>query len=350
VDFGFTDDQRDIQRTARDLLGERAKPERVREHAESGRMDAELWRELCELGWPGIAVAEEYGGQGLGTIELSILCEELGRSLAPVPFLPSVMAASVIEHGGTSEQRERWLPGLASGETIGALGAATDGTAELVIAGADAQLIVLVEDDGSARVLSAEEAEIGPLASIDPTRSAARVESAPDRPGGNGETLPEGCAGLGRALVAVSSELVGVCERALAMTVDYVKERKQFGVPVGSFQAVSHRCAQMLLETEQARSTTAFAAWTADAEPERLAEAAAMAKAAASGAGREVTASAIQAHGGIGFTWEADVHWLYKRAQLDAALLGAGKRHRARLAEILAQRTAALVSESRDGV
>ena len=120
------------------------------------------------------------------------------------------------------------------------------------------------------------------------------------------------------------------------MTVAYVKERRQFGVPVGSYQAVSHRCAQMLLDTEKARSTTAFAAWTADADPERLAEAAAMAKAAASDAGREVTASAIQAHGGIGFTWEADVHWFYKRAQLDAALLGGAKHHRARLAGILA--------------
>jgi alkylation response protein AidB-like acyl-CoA dehydrogenase len=336
MDFGLTDDQREIQRTARELLSERAKPERVREHAESARMDLELWRELCELGWPGIAVAEEHGGQGLGCIELSILCEELGRSLAPVPFLPSAMAATVIEHGGSPEQRERWLPSLASGETIGALGAAVDGTSELVVGGADAQVIVLVEDDGSARVLSCDDAEVTPLASIDPTRSAARV-SAQD----SGEALADGCAGLGRALVAVSSELVGVCERALEMTVAYVKERKQFGVPVGAYQAVSHRCAQMLLETEKARSVVAFAAWTADADPERLAEAAAMAKASASEAGREVTAGAIQAHGGIGFTWEADVHWLYKRAQLDAVLLGGAKRHRARLAAILAERLGA---------
>jgi alkylation response protein AidB-like acyl-CoA dehydrogenase len=336
MDFGLTDDQRDIQRTARDLLAERAKPERVREHAESARMDAELWRELCELGWPGIAIAEEHGGQGLGMIELSILCEELGRSLAPVPYLPTVMAASVIEHGGSPEQRERWLPGLASGETIGALGAAVDGVAELVIGGADAQVLVLVEDDGSARVISSEDAEVTPLASIDPTRSAATVSA-----GDGGELLADGCAGLGRALVAVSSELVGVCDRALAMTVEYVKDRKQFGVPVGAYQAVSHRCAQMLLETEKARSTSAFAAWTADADPERLAEAAAMAKACASDAGREVTASAIQAHGGIGFTWEADIHWLYKRAQLDAALLGDAKRHRARIAAILAEKASA---------
>jgi alkylation response protein AidB-like acyl-CoA dehydrogenase len=142
--------------------------------------------------------------------------------------------------------------------------------------------------------------------------------------------------GLDRALVAIASELVGVCERALTMTVAYVKERKQFGVPVGSYQAVSHRCAQMLLDTEKARALTAFAAWAADADPQRLGEAAAMAKAAASEAGVEVTASAIQAHGGIGFTWEADVHWLYKRALVDASLLGAAKRQRAHLAGILA--------------
>ena len=254
--------------------------------------------------------------------------------MAPVPFLASAMAASLIEHAGSPAQHERWLPGLASGATIGAVGQSRDGVAELVVGGAEAQVLVLLDEDGGGRVLGAEEAEVTPLAAIDPTRSAARVSAAEDA----GEALGDVCAGLGRALVAVSSELVGVCGRALEMTVDYVKERKQFGVPVGSYQAVSHRCAQMLLETEKARSTSAFAAWTADADPERLAEAAAMAKAAASEAGREVTASAIQMHGGIGFTWEADVHWLYKRAQIDAVLLGGAGRHRARLAAILADR------------
>src|SRR6476469_3041903 len=153
MDFGYSDDQGDIQRTARDLLTERARPERVRELAEAGRSDDELWRELSELGWPGIAVAEEHGGQGLGRIELSILCEELGRSLAPVPFLPSVLAATLIEHAGSAEQRERWLPGLAAGELTGALGTAVDGTAELVIGGGEAGVVVLPEDDRSARVL-----------------------------------------------------------------------------------------------------------------------------------------------------------------------------------------------------
>jgi alkylation response protein AidB-like acyl-CoA dehydrogenase len=336
MDFGFTDDQSDIQRTARDLLAERAKPDRVREHAEAGTTDEDLWNELRELGWPGIAVPEGNGGQGLGSIELSILCEELGRAVAPVPFLPTVLAATLIEHAGSDEQRSRWLPGLASGETLGAVAEARDGVADLVVGGADALLFVLLED-GAARVVERGDAEVEPVASIDPTRPAARVSAA----AGAGEAL-EGdvVAAVDRALVAISAELVGVCSRALDMTVAYVKERKQFGTPVGAYQAVSHRCAQMLLDTEKARVATSFAAWAAGADPERLGEAAVMAKAAASDAGREVTASAIQAHGGIGFTWEADVHWLYKRAQVDAVLLGGAGRHRQRLAAIAGARAA----------
>src|SRR3984957_21186307 len=116
MDFGLSTDQREIQRTARELLAERARPERVREHAEAGRLDEALWGELCDLGWPGIAIAEEYGGQGLGLVELAILCEELGRTVAPVALLPTVLAALVIEQAGSPEQRERWLPGVASGK------------------------------------------------------------------------------------------------------------------------------------------------------------------------------------------------------------------------------------------
>jgi alkylation response protein AidB-like acyl-CoA dehydrogenase len=337
MDFGLTDDQRQIQRTARDMLADRAKPERVREHAEAGTIDEALWSELGELGWPGIAIAEENGGQGLGRIELSILCEELGRCLAPVPFLPSVLAATLIEQAGSPEQRERWLGGLAAGEITGAIGTAVGGTAELVIGAPGAAVVVLVEDDGSGVIVTPDEVEVIAVASIDPTRPTARVLA-----GDAGQTLPgDVSTGIDQALVAISSELVGVCDRALEMTVAYVKDRKQFGVPVGAYQAVSHRCAQMLLETEKARATAAFAAWTADADPSGLPGAAAMAKAAASEAAREVTGSAIQAHGGIGFTWEADVHWLYKRAQMDAALLGGVKRHRANLAAILAEQIGA---------
>jgi alkylation response protein AidB-like acyl-CoA dehydrogenase len=326
MDFGLTDDQKDIQRTARALLAERAKPDRVREHAEAATTDTELWREIAALGWPGIAVAEEHGGQGLGAVELSILCEELGRVVAPLPFLPSILAATLIEHSGSDQQRARWLPGLARGELRGAAGRTG------VIPGAAGADLIVVIDDGAARIVE----EAGePVKTIDPTRPAARVTGA------LGDELPGDVqAALDRGAVAVAAELVGVCDRALAMTVEYVKDRKQFGTPVGAFQAVSHRCAEMLLATEKARSAVAFASWAATAEPSRLAEAASIAKAAASNAGREVTGSAIQLHGGVGFTWEADVHWLYKRAQIDAQLLGDAKQHHARLAQLVARRAA----------
>jgi alkylation response protein AidB-like acyl-CoA dehydrogenase len=181
-------------------------------------------------------------------------------------------------------------------------------------------------------------AETAPLETIDPTRRYARVSGGDGEPLGAGGAEAVGAADRVRA--AIAAEVVGVAQRALEMTLAYVKERRQFGVPVGAFQAVQNRCAQMLLDTESARSTALFAAWAADAAPERLPEAAALAAAAAADGGRSVTASAIQAHGGIGFTWEADVHWLYKRAQLDAALLGGARRHRATLAALAAGRVA----------
>jgi alkylation response protein AidB-like acyl-CoA dehydrogenase len=266
-------------------------------------------------------VSEEHGGQGLGIVELAILLEELGYACAPVPFLGSALAALAIEHAGSPDQQQRWLPGLASGELRGALGAA-DG----LIPDAPGADVVVVVDAATGTAHVAESVE--EVDAIDPTRRHGRVGS-----GSTGEALQGDVqAALDRALVAVSAELVGVCQRALDMTVDYVKERKQFGVPVGTFQAVHHSAAQMLIDTEGGRSATFYAAWAADAEPERLPMAAAMAKAWTSDGGRSVTGSAIQLHGGIGFTWEADVHWLYKRAQLDSALLGSAGAQRARIA------------------
>ncbi|HEY8583414.1 MAG TPA: acyl-CoA dehydrogenase family protein [Capillimicrobium sp.] len=332
MNFDFTEDQHEIKRTARDLLASRSSFERVRAAAEGGSPDPALWSELAGLGWPGIAIAEEHGGQGLGTVELAILLEELGYACAVTPFLGTVLAAQAIEHGGSDAQRERWLPGLASGELTGALGPAGG----IVPDAPGAGVIVLLDDEGGAQAIAGDEATTEPVATVDPTRAYGRVTA------GGGEPLGgDVAAGVDRATVCVAAELVGLSQRAMEMTLAYVKERKQFDVPVGAFQAVQHRCAQMLLHTEGARSATYFAAWAADAEAERLPEGAALAKAAASEAGRDVTASAIQAHGGIGFTWEADVHWLYKRAQLDAALLGGAGAHRARLTRLLAGRVGA---------
>jgi alkylation response protein AidB-like acyl-CoA dehydrogenase len=296
---------------------------KVREAAEALRYDEQLWDEIVGLGWPGIAVAEGHGGQGLGAVELAVLLEELGYACAASPFLSTAVAAAVIQACGSQEQRARWLEGLASGELRAGLG-----IADLAVDAEGAAVAVLIDGDQARLII---EPQTEPLQTIDPTRRFARI-------GGDGEPLDSGAGA--RFHAALAAEVVGVCQRALDMTLEYVKDRKQFGVPVGSFQAVSHRCAQMLLHTESARSTAYFAAWAADADPERLGEASALAAAAAASGGREVTASAIQAHGGIGFTWEADVHWLYKRAQVDSALLGGAARHRAALARAAAARSA----------
>jgi alkylation response protein AidB-like acyl-CoA dehydrogenase len=317
------------------MLSTRSSFERVREAAEAGHYDDSLWREMCELGWPGTAVDEAYGGQGLGMVELAVLLEELGYTVAVTPHLGSALAALVIQSAGADEQRERWLPGLASGEWRGALGVtSSDGVAELVPDGAGADLVVLA--DVAAGKATVQEGGGEDVAAIDATRRYARVAAA------DGETLEGDVrAGLDRALIAVSAELLGVSQRALDMTVEYVKERKQFGVPVGSFQAVQHRAAQMLLDTEGGRGAVYYAAWAAGAAPERLEEAAAMAKAWTSQAAKATTAAAIQLHGGIGFTWEANVHWLFKRAQLDAAFLGGPALHHTRLARLVARQPAA---------
>src|SRR3954471_22326477 len=148
MNFELTDDQQEIKRTARELLASRATPEKVREAAEAARYDDALWRELCELGWPGIAVAEEHGGQGLGFVELAVLLEELGYALAPSPFLGTVLAALAIEHAGSSAQKERWLPALGRGEAAGAFG-----ISELVPDAADAAVIVVADADGGAATL-----------------------------------------------------------------------------------------------------------------------------------------------------------------------------------------------------
>ena len=236
MDFGFSDEQQQIKATARDLLGERSPFPRVRAAAEARVDDAELWAELRALGWPGIAVAEEHGGQGLGAVELAILLEELGYAVAATPFLGTALAALALQRGGSDAQRARWLPGLASGELTGGFGrpglaADADGAA----------VIVLLDDAGAHASSTAPTRTSRRLETIDPTRRYARVA-------GEGPALGGDVAR--RSAGALAAELVGVAQRALDMTVAYVKERRQFGVPVGAFQAVSHRCAEMLLQTE----------------------------------------------------------------------------------------------------
>ncbi|MBX5469302.1 MAG: acyl-CoA/acyl-ACP dehydrogenase [Thermoleophilaceae bacterium] len=339
MNFDFTDDQQAIKRTARDFLASRFRPDKVRELAERGEYDDSLWRELSELGWPGIFVDEAHGGQGLGAVELVIVMEELGYSLAPAPFLSNAAAGLVLQHAGSDAQKERWLPGIASGEARGAVGVVRNGEALLVPDGDSAEVVILVDGD-SATLHEGPSLEREPRETIDSTRRYATV-----RPNGAGEALPgEIGPALDRIEIAIAAEQVGICQRALEMAVEYAKDRKQFDRPIGAYQAVSHRCAQMLLETEGARSATYYAGWVADNEPETLPLAASMAKAYAADAGWRVTASSLQVHGGIGFTWEHDLHFFLKRARTNGTLFGSASEHRDRVAELagLARDTAAV--------
>jgi alkylation response protein AidB-like acyl-CoA dehydrogenase len=328
VDFGFNDEQQAIKETAREMLAKRSPLEKVREVAEARAYDDALWSEIRGLGWPGIAIPEEHGGQGLGTVELAILCEELGYACAPTPYLSNASAGLLIDHAGSDEQRQRWLPGIASGEERGAA-AFEPGGNDFVPDAVGAAVLVLTDGD-RATLVEAGDAEIEPVELVDATRHYARVVLD-----SGGDPLPgDAAAPADRSLVALAAELTGIAQRAMEMAIDYAKERQQFDRPIGAYQAVSHRCAGMLYEVEEARSLTYYAAWCADDEPESLPLAGSMAKARASDAAWRVTNDALQVLGGIGFTWEHDLHFLLKRAKVGAELYGDPRQHRERVATL----------------
>ena len=323
MNFDFTDDQRAIKETARDLLAKRFKLETLRDLAESKAYADDAWTEVSELGWPGIFIAEENGGQGLGVLELVILLEELGYVLAPLPFLSNAAAGLVLQETGATER----LPGVASGESRGTVGLVRDGRANLVPDAEESEFVVLI-DGTDATLIERPDAQIEAIDAIDPTRRYATVAA------GDGESLGDASRARDLISLAVAAELVGVSQRALEMAVEYAKDRKQFERPIGSYQAVSHACAEMLKQVEGARSLVYYAGWAAGAAPDEFSLAASMAKAYASDAGWNVTASALQVHGGIGFTWEHDLHWFLKRAKTDGVLYGSAREHRERVAEL----------------
>lgn len=360
--FDLNDEQQAIKSTAHDLLASRFKSERLREIAESDDgFDESGWKEMAELGWAGLALPEEWGGQGLGIVELAVLFEEMGYALAPSPLLSNTVAGLAIAAGGNDDQKERYLRRLAEGELRGtpalvdvgvpatpgqfAMAAGSDGDdvvlsgeKTLVLDAASADFFLVATADNRRHIVDSGAAGVTviPEAGIDLTRrlSTVRFEDvrvAPEDtlPGGEEEYFPV----FLRACVALAAESTGVAQRALEMSVAYAKDRHQFGRPIGAYQAVSHRCAQMLLETENSRSAVYGAAWAADAEPESLPLAACMAKAYASDAGWRVPDAAIQVHGGIGFTWEHDLHFFLKRGRLNASLFGDAKWHRERVAD-----------------
>ncbi len=336
MNFDLSDEQQEIKSTAKSFFADRFKPEKVRELAEARSYDDGLTKQMAELGWPGIAIAEDDGGQGLGMVELTVLLEEAGFACAPLPLLGSAGAALVISAAGSDEQRAEWLPKLASGEATGAFGGVSpDGGGTLFCDLPTADVAVVFDGEG-ALLAPAAELEFEPVETIDATRSYATV-SAPA-----GERLPGDVdAGRDRLAIAIAAELVGVGHRTLEMATDYARERQQFGRAIGAYQAVSHRIAEILLGVEEARSLTLYAAWAADAEPESLPLAAAMAAARAADAAWEGAASTLQVLGGIGFTWEHDLQFWLKRARVAGRMLGTPREHRDRVAE-LALRAAAV--------
>ena len=321
MDFGFNDEQQAIRDTAREMLTKRSPLSRVREHAEAGTRDEALWKELCDLGWAGISIDEDHGGQGLGTLELAILCEELGYACAAVPFLSNAVAGIMIAGNGTDEQKSKWLPGISSGE--GRAAAAFEPVDPATVVDHDGAVVIALPKGDEGVLAEPGDVEFTELDLIDATRSYARAKASGGDPLG-GEVEPT----ISRAFVAIAAELVGIAQRAMEMAVEYAKEREQFGRPIGAYQAVSHRCADMLWDVEEARSLTLYAAWCADAEPETLPYAAHMAKARASDSAWSVTSATLQVLGGIGFTWEHDLQFLLKRAKVDGELLGPASAHR----------------------
>jgi alkylation response protein AidB-like acyl-CoA dehydrogenase len=368
--FDLTDEQQAIRSTAHDFLASRFKSERIRELAASeDGFDASGWAEMAELGWPGLALPEEWGGQGLGTVELAVLFEEMGYALAPSPLLSNTIAGLALSYCGSDDQRERYLRPLAAGERRGtpALwdagssatpggvrmqaeeegdGVVLDGEKVLVLDAASADFFLVATADGRRHIVEsdADGVAITPETSIDLTRrlssvrfDGVRVAAGDSLPGSEAEYFDV----FHRLCVALAAESTGVAQRTLEMAVAYAKDRQQFGRPIGAYQAVSHRCAQMLLETENSRSAVYGAAWAADAEPESLHLAASMAKAYASDAGWRVPNASIQVHGGIGFTWEHDLHFFLKRGRANAAMFGDAKWHRERVADAVISRAAA---------
>lgn len=350
--FDFDEDQQFIRNDARRFLADRCLMEDVRQHLTGDPLViSPLWREICELGWPGAAIPEAYGGLGMGYLELCVLAEELGRVVAPVPFSSSIyLAAEAILQYGSEEQKQQYLPGLVSGEIVGTLAwsdagekavAFEDGSisgvkrpvaggtlADIAVVSAltaeDKHVLVLVE---LAETAAANDKHLQrqTLESADPSVRNAQItfDDCPAQLLGNGGdsagTLPQL---LDRAAVLLAFEQIGGADRCLELAVDYVKERKTFGRAVGSYQAVKHKLAKMYAQNELARSNAYYGAWALASESEELPIAASAARISATECFEFAAREGLHLHGGMGYTWEVDCHLYLKRSRDLALRLG----------------------------
>lgn len=369
MDFAFDEDQEEFRRTLRRFLEERSPMTEVRRLMVSPEgFDPAVWQAMTgQLGLPGVIVPEEYGGQGFSFLELVIVFEELGRTLAPSPYLGTMTAIIALLETASAEQKQALLPALASGEktatlafaepgagwSAGGIAAVATGESTVSLSGSKSYVvdgntadqivvaarrpgttgtdgIVLALVDGAAAGLTKT-----PLETLDMTRRLARLDLA----GVEGTVLAESSwptvsTALDKIFVILAAEMVGGAQKSLDRAVAYAKERVQFARPIGSFQAIKHRCADMMVEVESAKAAAYYAGWAATEDNDELPVVAALAKAYASQAYVYTAAETLQVHGGIGFTWEDDSHLYLRRAKSSELLFGDGSVHR----ELMAQR------------
>jgi alkylation response protein AidB-like acyl-CoA dehydrogenase len=368
VNFAFSEEQEELRKSVRRFLEDKSPSAEVRRLMETTEgYDPAVWGQMAQqLGLQGLAIPEEYGGSGFSYVELIVVLEEMGRSLLCAPYFSTVaLATNALLASGDDAAKKEFLPGIASGDTIATLaltedtgrwdeagislsatksgdGWVLDGHKSFVLDGHTATLILvaartpagvsLFAVDGNASGLTRT-----PLPTMDQTRKQARLEFArvPARLiGSDGGGWPILSKTLDLAAVALAAEQVGGAQKVLDMSVEYAKVRVQFGRPIGSFQAIKHKCADMLLEVESAKSAAYYAGWAAAEDSDELPTVACLAKAYCSDAYFHAAAENIQIHGGIGFTWEHDAHLYFKRAKSSELYLGDPTYHR----ELLAQR------------
>ena len=355
MNFDFSDDQKQIKDQARKFLSEKCTTKTVRKLYEgAGTFDAALWKQIAGMGWMGTAIPEEFGGLGLGYLELCVVAEELGRALAPVPFASTVyLLAEALIAAGTEDQKKRLLPKIASGETIGCFarsegpGAVTpknvrttfkggklSGTKIAVTDGLDAHYAVVLargSEDAGERGLQLALVDLKgagvkrkKVDSLDPSRGAADItfdNANAEALGKVGEGWSVASRVMDRAAILTAFEQVGGADVCLGMAKDYAMTRYAFGRQIASFQAIKHKLADMYIYNELARSNAYYGAWALSTGASELPLAAAAARVSATQAFDYAAKENTQTHGGIGFTWEADCHFYYKRSrQLGLAL------------------------------
>jgi alkylation response protein AidB-like acyl-CoA dehydrogenase len=374
LDFGFSEEQEMLRQSARSLLERECPSAHVRQMMDDERgYSPELWRKMAGLGWLGLVLPEEHGGAGLNYVDLVVVAEEMGRVLLPSPFIWTLMFAEAISRAGSDEQKRRFLPAIARGELAatpahleakgsweesGITMVARKSGAGFVLEGDKlfvndahvADFFLVAARTGGKRgggvtlfAIDAKRPGIGvtPLKTMDQTRRLGAVAmrgvkaSPADVVGEVNNGWPVLEAAIDRAKVTLAAEMMGGAQKVLETTVEYTKVREQFGRPIGSFQAVQHKCANMMVDVEGAKSAVYYAAWAVSNEAADARTAAAVAKAAASDAYRRTAADGIQVHGGIGFTWEHDMHLYFKRAKSSEFTFGDANFNREIVAQLI---------------